>query len=218
MQNGDANLSLKSNLVAKADSFQPGRPLDRVMVTEKARKHLPEPLGGVGGVQLHVQGGWAGGGETKRVGHVQDLELKTGTVSTENKYDGLDNLFLNSIGPLLTGNAGQTGKSLNDDPVLLASVLDKVVDLGISGDLVADLLPESRMMIFDVGHPVLVMPNLLLNKGELRRTVEVDAGEQSVALVKKMQNEVKTGYGGEMAAIRKEILAGEAWQQLKVRG
>ena len=99
---------------------------------------------------------------------VQDLEIQSRSVSLEHKLDVIGDLPPGSVLPLLPGELTQPGQTGNGEPIFVGPVGDPVVELGVDGNLKADLTLETAVTALEVGHPVLVMSNLLLNLNELR--------------------------------------------------
>ena len=85
----------------------------------------------------------------------------------KDQIDVIGDLLLRCGWPLLVGQTGETGNTLDDKPVLLVPVLDPVVDLSVSGGLARDLLLKTDMPVLKERHPILMMAHLFLNNGEL---------------------------------------------------
>ena len=72
------------------------------------------------------------------------------------------------------------------------------------------------MTILEVGHSVLVMPNLLLNLNELRLGWQRGTRKQVGSLIEDMKDVMQPRDRCEVLPVRQEVLAGEAWQQAEV--
>ena len=148
---------------------------------------------------------------------MQDLKVKTSAGCIKHQFDAIGDLLLGSVGPLLVGDSCEPWQTLDDKPVLIIAILDPIAEFCVDSYLGGDLLLEPNVMIFKVGHPVLVMTYLLLNLRQLTVGAQIDATQQSFGLVENMKHVVKPRHRGKMNAIGLKVLAREAGQKMEIQ-
>ena len=153
------------------------------------------------------------------VANVKNSELKIANlVHPQHQLDHVSNLPPSGILPLSIGHLRQTWQTSDNEPVLLRSVGDPVVELGVDGDLAADSLLKLLVPAFQEHHPVLMMTNGLLDLIELSCAGHISRGQLEVGLVEEMEHVMKARDWGQENSIRHQVLTGEARQQVEVLG
>ena len=199
-QNGNPDLGLEGDLVSDLDTLQRSWQLNSAMMAKEARKEIPDLLGGVRRVHLDIVQGRALVGTAEGVEHVNDLEVEPDAVRVQHQLDHVGHLPARSIGKILPRDI-EAWKASDHEPVLVVSVLEPVIELGVNCNLVADLPLEPSVPVLKIGHPILVVTNLLLDLGQLGIAAGSETLEQKISLVEEMENKMKTCHGCQIAAI-----------------
>ena len=144
--------------------------------------------------------------------NVDDLEIKPSPAGVEHELDHVRHLPPGSVRPSRARDV-ETEQTSNHEPVFIASILHPVVEFGINCNFDAHLLLETAVTILEIGHPILVVADLLLNQLQLGITTDVSGLDHALGLVKEVEKVMEPGDGGQKAAIWQEVLTGEAWQK-----
>ena len=161
MQDGDPDLGVRGNLVADRDPLQWRWASQRTVMPKEAGEQVPDARTRMHRIHPDIEGRWAAGLESMRVGDVQNLKVQVGTIGMQDELDDVRDLPPRVVLPVTA--VVQARQAGDHHPVLLGAVDHPVRELGILSCLDIDLPLETTMTVFQVSHAIDVLPDSLLD-------------------------------------------------------